>query len=221
MAGPIILPSGSPKWPPTWGDGSPECCCGDRIESCTCLFCADCAWNQPTKAIVVISANYIPYNPGNGGFGSATGWTYNNPSGTYVLDPATFEDPRCNFYNLQTPICAGPWGMVLTGPPGRSFQVGPRGAQQWMGMKLGKTIGPQYGFEMFGICLGGGDVLRATFNVDLIQYTCLCPVNGLTTTQTGVDCSKTYQANFSIGQNVVLGTNAGYEPGTLTVRFVH
>jgi hypothetical protein len=27
MAGPIILPSGSPKWPPTWGD-APECCCG-------------------------------------------------------------------------------------------------------------------------------------------------------------------------------------------------
>lgn len=34
MAGPIILPSGNPKWPPTWGDGSPECCCGGPTAGC-------------------------------------------------------------------------------------------------------------------------------------------------------------------------------------------
>jgi hypothetical protein len=64
MAGPIILPSGSPKWPPTWGDGSPDCCCGGVTcdDSFRINFSSQVIEEQPCLPCF----SFVDIGPGNG-----------------------------------------------------------------------------------------------------------------------------------------------------------
>lgn len=130
MAGPIILKSGKPKWPPTWGE-APGCCCGNPNPN-ACALCANpgatfpytgnapCGTTFPASVTVTLSYTNWVDTQLNG-----TQCPQPDPSGTYVVPLSYFKNDTgcfegvfrdCANFSSTSSLCRDVWERGLPPP---------------------------------------------------------------------------------------------------------
>lgn len=235
MSGPIILPNGQPKWPPTWGDALPECCCEDitRYNFNSCQLCAiegtPCdVPNVPSNATVTIQLAQ-PWVNGTGFFRIP----YVSPAGTYSMPLLILRDQEqdptgCEF---TTGICgAGPapddpdivakrWESMLNGEPLSRAPIGVPPNQMFYSATLfyfPQAATTEFTYFLFKLNLNCAYTLNADgsfsvlFAVRNIPFNCTQP-NGTLTPKVGIDCNRSYSLAF--------GPDLWGNEGNATLRF--